>query len=284
MTTDTTTNLTNDPATDTKTLSAKDILSRSSGAQTQTSAPAHAASDVSVDDVKGAVKLEDIKDVAARSFVEKRLKELESGFNKKYEQLANIRKDYESKINSMNSWTPERLDQTLKDPAFVSLVQARQQQTQASQPPAGFDGSADDWSALTPEEKQQFKQLNDKVSAQEQFMLKMLQEKEDDKLKNVYPDYDAKTVDQIQSDLLSGRLIATREHLWKVANFERAVERAYQLGISDRKDNIIQKQNASSSSTAAAVTPANEVPEDVRKKGFGAIGRWRLEQFKAGKK
>jgi hypothetical protein len=230
--------------------------------------------------VPEAPKLDDIKDPVARAVVEKRLKEFESGYNKKYEDLANKRKEFESKMSQQEIWDQEKLDRALKDPTFVSLVQARQQQASAHQAPSTWEGSSDEWSSLTAEEKQQFVQLNSRLSAQEQIMSNMLKTEEDSKLKQSYPDYDPKLVDQVQQDLLSGRLQATREHLWKVANFETAVERAYKLGLQDRKLELNDKLNASTTPSNRNVTPANEVPEDVKKQGFGAIGRWRLNQLK----
>jgi len=232
----------------------------------------------------GQISLDDIKDPAARSLMEKRLKELESGYNKKYEDLANKRKELEAKMSQSNAWSPERLEQALKDPTFVSLVQARQQQATAQAAPNTWEGSADEWSALTPEEKQQFAHLNNRLSAQEQMMSKMLQAEEDTKLKQTYPDYDPSVVDQIQQDLMSGKLIATREHLWKVANHDAAVERAYKLGLQDRKLELSDKLNASSSISTHNVTPTGEVPPEIKKQGFGAIARWRLDRAKSGNK
>lgn len=228
-------------------------------------------------------KLDDIKDPNARSLVEKRLKELESGFNKKYEELAHKRKEYESKLNESDVWNRDKLDRALKDPTFISLVQAHYQQASTHRPPATWEGSTEEWSALTTEEKQQFAQLNSRVAAQEQMMSQMLKAEEDTKLKTVYPDYDPKTVDQIQQDLLSGRVQATREHLWKVANFENAVKRAYELGIQDRKLEINDKLNASTPQSVRTITPSGEVPEEIKKGGFASIAKWRLQQARGSK-
>lgn len=229
-------------------------------------------------------KFDDIKDPVAKALVEKRLKELESGYNKKYEDLANKRKEAEALKAQQDVWNQEKLDRALKDPTFVSLVQARQQQVASQQAPATWEGSSEEWSALTSEEKQQFAQLNNRLNVQEQMMSQMLKSEEDLKLKQTYPDYDPGVVDRIQQDLMAGRMQATREHLWKVANFETAVERAYRLGLQDRKLEINDKFNASTSPSNRSVTPAGEIPEEVKKGGFGAIGRWRLEQIKSGRK
>jgi len=272
--------------TETVNVSAKEILARVLP-ETQQAAPAQ---DVTIEDIKGNVKFDDIKDPLARALAEKRLKELESGFNKKYEQVANLRKELESKaaqINAPRQWTPDELDRALKDPAFIQLVQARQQHASSNMPPANFDGSADEWSALTPQEKQAVVSAQntaqtalDEVSA---LKYQLSRTEEDSKLKTSYPDYDPKVVDQIQQDLATGRLQATREHLWKVANFESAVERAYRLGLQDRKLQVTEKLNASSNLPNHNVTASGDVPEEIKKQGFGAIGRFRLEQLR-GKK
>jgi len=255
---------------ETNNLKAKDILSRIDISKPESQ---------EIDKIE-IPKFDDIKDPNAKSLVEKRIKELESGFNKKYEELANKRKEYESKISQQESWNAEKLDRALKDPTFISLVQAHYQSASANKAPSSWEGSPEEWSALTTEEKQQFAQLNSRVAAQEQIMSQMLKTEEDSKLKNVYPDYDSKVVDQIQQDLLSGRLQATREHLWKVANFENAVERAYKLGLKDRNSEISDKFNASTVQSVRSITPSGEVPEDIKKKGFSAIAKWRLQQVR----
>lgn len=262
-----------------KSLSAKEILAR---IEPKAAAP----SEVTIDDLKS-VKFDDIKDPVARALAEKRVKELESGFNKKYEQVANLRKSLEEKAqqgNAPRQWTQQELDAALKDPQFISLVQARQQSVSANQPPAAFDGTSEEWSALTPQEKQAVVSAQstaqsalDEVSA---LKYQLSRTEEDSKLKQSYPDYDPGVVDRIQQDLATGRLQATREHLWKVANFESAVERAYNLGLQQKKLDLTDKLNASSGLQNMNVTPSGEVPEEIKKKGFGAIGRWRLEQLR----
>jgi len=268
---------------DTSKMTAQDILTRSS--KMTEPAAAKQDTDVTLDDLKESIKFDDIKDPKARALAEKRIKELEAGFNKKYEKIAEIRKDLESKINQATNrqWTQEELDRALKDPSFVQLVQARQQQAAASAAPATWEGSTEEWSALTPEEKQQFAQLNNRLSAQEQIMHDMLKTQEDQKLKELYPDFDPRVVDQIQQDLLAGRVQATREHLWKIANFESAVQRAYRLGLQDRGSNLNEKLIASNNLPAHSVTPNGEVPEDIKKQGFPAIAKFRLAQMR-GKK
>lgn len=280
METTTTSNVTEGVNVSGATPSAQEILSRVGVAQ---NGPAQEPTqDSALAELKN-IKLDDIKDPVARQLVEKRLKDMESGVNKKFEEIARLRKDLESQKSESNSWTPEKLDRVLKDPSFAQLVQARFQTAQANQAPAGFDGTNEEWSALTPEEKQQFAQLNQKVAAQEQFMIGLLRSQEDEKLKTSYPDYDPKVVDQIQNDLLSGRLQATREHLWKVANFESAVQRAYQLGREDRKTNVNEKLNASNNLPQHNVTVSGDVPEEIRKQGIPAIAKWRKQQLSLGK-
>lgn len=258
-------------------ISTQDILNRASKLDSKS----ENINDVTIDDIKSQIKLDDIKDPVARQFAERRAKELEAGFNKKYEQVANLKKQLESQASQPKPlvWDDQTLDKALQDPQFISLVQARQSKTA----PSTWEGSQDEWSALTTQEKAQFSEMNQRILSQESKMNQMLQSQEDERLKSSYPDYDPQAVNQIQSDLLSGRLTATREHLWKVANFDTAVQRAYRLGLEDKNGTLNEKFNASSSLETFNVNNSGEVPAEIKKQGFGAIGRWRLAQAKSGK-
>lgn len=112
-------------------------------------------------------------------------------------------------------------------------------------------------------------------------MNQMLKLREDEMLKQQYPDYEPATVDKLMNDLISGSYQATRADVWKVANFESAVERAYRMGQEDAAKAREERGNpVSLSSNGMNVTPADDIPADVRQSGFGAIAKFRLSQLK----
>jgi hypothetical protein len=259
-----------------KTPSAAEIMARA------TAEPVKQSSEVSIDDMKlNPNDLDKIKDPIARKMVEERYKAWESGFNKKFIEVANMKKELEAKVTQVQQsgqfqgWSKDRIREALKDPAFVASVQALQQESA----PQTWEGSSDEWSALTPQEKQQFQQLNRQVNSQQAQLNSMLQAQEDEQLRKRYPNYKPEVVNSLWQGLMNGTIQATREDLWKVANHDQAIQQAYQLGLQDRKLDMSEKVNASSPASSMSVSPSNSVPEDVRKKGFGAIGRWRLAQM-----
>lgn len=250
-------------------LKAADILKRTGMTSNEVPASNDAPSNPS--------DFEGITDPNARRILEEKIKNLESGYNKKYQQVAEMKKDLERQSQANDRWTPEKLQQYLNREDFVQAAQALQQRSA----PREWTGSSEEWSALTDGEKQQFSEMNQRLHRQESQMNQMLKLREDEMLKQQYPDYEPATVDKLMNDLISGSYQATRADVWKVANFESAVERAYRMGQEDAAKAREERGNpVSLSSNGMNVTPADDIPADVRQSGFGAIAKFRLSQLK----
>ena len=251
-----------------------DILKRSSeSAPVKTDAPATESS--------YREDLEKITDPAIRAIAEKQLKDLESGYNKKFQTLAQQKKDLEQLQSKISTWTPQRLAEELRKPEFVQAMQVLQSQS----PPHGWDGSTEEWSALSNTEKQQFQQMRQETQSLQSQMAKMLQSQEDTEIKKLYPDYEPQVVDEAIDGLRTGQITASRADIWKVVNHDKNVEKGYQFGYEDGYKKAIEKLNGNSMSTSnLSVTNADEVPEEVRKGGFSSIAMWRLSRSKNGAK
>ena len=230
-----------------------------------------------LDDLKK-VNLDDIKDPQARSFVERRVKELESGINRKFEEIAAKRKELEAQLQEASKpWNKDRLKSLLRDQNFLASVQ----ELQTEVAPSEFGGSQEQWSNLSPEEKREFENMRRENMSTRRQVQQLLQAQEDEKLKEKYPNYDPVVVDRLQEGLISGTVQATRDDLWKVANYEKDIERAYQLGLKDRNGDLSAKQAAGSGfQEVGNVKPANDLPDEVRKSGITAILKHRLLQAK----
>lgn len=224
------------------------------------------------------INLDDIKDPDARAFAERRIKELESGYNKKFEEVAKTRKELESQMAQANQpWTPNRIQSLLKDQNFLSSVQ----ELQRSQAPTEWSGSDEEWSSLSPREKQEFDTLRRENMSTRQQVNQLLQSQEDVKLKEQFPNYDANIVNELQRGLLDGTIQATRADLWKVANYESDIERVYQLGMRDAKQGVTDKLNAGHRFTEMNVKSSeSDIPEEVRKQGISSILKWRMNNPK----
>jgi hypothetical protein len=171
----------------------------------------------------------------ARKFAEQSYKSFEKGFNKKFQDLAELKKTLEAKVNNVSdtsSWTTEKIQALLQDASFVSAAQSVLGQS-------GYQSNSDnDFSNLSDAEKAEIKTIKDqnRLLLQQQNLLLMKQQ--DESLKNKYPNYRSEAVDTITADLLQGKVKNTREYIWKAYDYEEALDRAYKLGMQDARKTI----------------------------------------------
>lgn len=176
--------------------------------------------------------IEKIEDPKAKEYAQSAYKSFERGYQKKYQEIAQMRKEYEQKLAEANQpWTTERIQSLLNDPNFVK----------AAQSVAGTNTEEEDPELRKIKQQQQ-------VLAQQLYTERM--RREDEKLLNKYADYDPNAVDIITAELLTNKRIATREDIWKVMKYDEHVRRAYEMGRVDerdtRKKDLVDKQAASS--------------------------------------
>lgn len=255
-----------------QTLTAADILKRTSKDASGSSQKQEGSDDPQFN----SSDIDKIQDPTTRKMVQDLYKHFEKGFNKKFMEVADLRKKLEGQMQEINNWSPQRLQQELAKPDFIQAMQFLQQQSA----PQNWTGSQEEWSALSPQEQQRFKGLEQAVLSQQQQFERMLQDQEDERLKSSYPDYNPDLVNKLREDLIQGRYQATREDLWKVYNHDTNVARAYELGLKDGQAKLQQKQDGTSITGGFSVTNGNDLPADVNKKDFVAIAKARLAQAK----
>lgn len=209
--------------------------------------------------------------------------EIMSGASKKFREAAEIRKELE------RPWTPDRVQQLLNDQTFVSSAQAIAQQQALQQNPQGSNMNDQEWSALTEGEKKQFYAVQQNQAQLQGQMNQILSRQEDTLLSQRYKNYNPQAVDEIRHGLLSGSMQATREHLWKVHDYDAAVRRAYELGKQDRQTDIQGKMQASSPQVGVNASAAHEVGEKPKgmaaSEWFKRLARDRIKQMEqTGKK
>lgn len=224
------------------------------------------------------VELEKL-DPSSRAIIEKKIKDLESGYNKKYQTLAQQRKEVEDLKQKISTWTPQRLQQEISRPDFVQAIQSLQSQA----PPTNFEGSVEDWSALSDTDKRQFQQLRNEQQSLQAQLAQMKQKEEDVEIKKIYPDFEPQVVDEAIEGLRTGNITASRADIWKVVNHDKNVEKGYQFGYEDGYKKALEKLNGSTHLNGGLnVTSADEIPDEVRKGGFSSIAMWRLNKSKNG--
>ena len=132
----------------------KDIVERVSKAKAE---PEPEKTEIKLDDVGfNRNDIEKIQDPQARQYAEQAYKELESGFNKKYQKVAELRKQLETEKEALSKprqWTAQELQQELKNPSLVQAAQYLNSQ-QLAQNQSGGDLTDEEWSTLTPQERQ----------------------------------------------------------------------------------------------------------------------------------
>ena len=206
-------------------------------------------------------KIDEIKDPEAKKYAEEAYKSFQRGFGKKFQELAELRKQIESektKIETNASWTKERIQQELlNNPQFV---QAAQELASLRNPPDS--GLTDqEYSALTDKEKAQLQQQNQRINQLEMMNWQMLQKQQDEQLRAKYANYAPDIVDTTINYLQQGKVNADREAIWKVLDYESAVQRAYELGKQDRARELQEKTNSTSVGTGFSATPLSDVPK-----------------------
>jgi hypothetical protein len=186
-------------------------------------------------------------------------------------KLANEKKEVESLRQQLQAqtnqpWTPERVQQLLRDPNFAQAASLVQQ----SAPPADWSGSQEEWSTLTPNEKRQFSELRNEVTQLRLNQNRQLISSEEEKIRAKYPDYDPSNVERWYKDAAEGRIPEgqIRELIHKALNFEKYVEGGYKFGLEDR--NVMLREKASGMSPNAVQT---QTVTDIPKRAEGESSR-----------
>ncbi len=203
--------------------------------------------------------IEKIADPQAKEQALRAYKSFQRGFNQKFQELAELRKQVETQ-RQPTQWTPERIKAELNKPDFIQASQAVLQEQ--NPPNSGMNDV--DWSSLTANEKKQWQVMQQELASlkQQQNNQQILQsfKSQDEVLRGKYANYDPNAVDIITGELLAGKRQATREDLFKAIDYENAVKRAYELGKQDGNVENIEKQNATAYDGLSTGKPATDLP------------------------
>jgi len=192
-------------------------------------------------------EIEAIKDPVAKEIALKAYKSFQRGFNQKFQDIASLRKDLENKSQEFSNWTPERVQSLINDPKFVEAAR-------------NVVGTQNEQTYETETDKK-VKELENQLNQLKGQSVLQTFKQQDEEIAKRYANYNPKKVDEITAEMLSGKVQATREHLWKVLDYEDAVQRAYQLGLEDKKLNLNDKiSSASYSPNSTTITSSGEKP------------------------
>ena len=218
------------------------------------------------------------KDPEAGAWAERAYKSLQKGFNDKFQEIAELRKKLESQTNQKvpDTWTIERLQQEINKPDFIAAAS----QVISSQP------KEDEFMTESEkQEKQKIANLERELNLIKQQSFSVQKRSEDEQMKSKYANYNPQALDILTSDMLAGKVQATREHLWKVMDYEDAVQRAYELGKQDRQLENKEKITSMSAEGITAQAPEGVLPKEEgesSKNWFVRNALNRLVQAKSG--
>ena len=186
---------------------------------------------------------------------------LYKGADEKFQEAARMRQEAEQLKN--RGYSKEDIQAMLQDPNFVATVQQLNEEKQYAQNPEGSGLSNEEWSYLTPKEKAAIAQSSKKVEALENkwnaYAQMQEQQKQHDQLKTRYKNYNPDAVNEIYQGLLTGKVQANLEHLWKALDYEAAIKRSYELGKRESQGDVQQKMNAATPAVGLNVNQAHEV-------------------------
>lgn len=207
-------------------------------------------------------QIEAIADPVAKDIAIKAYKSMQAGLTQKTQSLAEERRKVEAKAQEMQTWSPERIQrELLNNPQFLQAAQ--QIAGNQVQNPTNSGLTNEEFSALTDREKAQMAELKNQVNILQQTNHQARMQQEDVQLQQKYADYDSQEVSTLWNDLSTGRIQATREHLYKVANYERAIKAAYEYGIQQSKQ-LNQERASGLSVSGMQIDNASGLP--VREK------------------
>jgi hypothetical protein len=195
----------------------------------------------------------------AKQWAESKAQSLEKGYQQKFQSLAEDRKNVEDLKSLSKDWSLDDIDALLKDPKFIN---AATQYENTNQTVNDDDYYASD---VERENAQQINLLKQKMSEVEQEKASIRRDQLDSELSSKFKNYDPAKINQLEQDMNSGSVSATREHIYKAFFHDDNVKAAYEMGLRDRQDGITDKQELSSlnvGKTSPGIQAATPAPEE----------------------
>ncbi len=196
-------------------------------------------------------ELESIKDPIARAAAERAYKSFQSDYTKKTQAIAEKNRELEERkkaletqavqANQRQPWTADKIQrELLSDPTFVAEAQRLAAVNPTPVNPQASGLSDDQWSALTSEEKAKFQLMEQKIAKFEQQSKQSEQQAQNalvlqqhQALKAKYADYDSDIVYPTVRSVVEGKAQIGLEDVFRAINYEKAVNKAYELGRQD---------------------------------------------------
>jgi hypothetical protein len=197
----------------------------------------------------------------AQAWAEAKGKSLERGVQKKFQEIAELRKTLEASIaeaqrrkTAPDTWTREDVLKAQNDPTFIAHAQAVLAEQQ---------DSGDEYSALSAEERRRLADIERRQLAEQQARDAAFEQSEHARLAAKYQNYSVDAVNQAMQALRTpGAVKDTMEWIHKAITFEDQVNAAYAMGVKEGQHKAQEKAAAMAYPGAEVVqTPAQRPRE-----------------------
>lgn len=191
-------------------------------------------------------KLVDVLPAEARKAFDLAYKDMLADYTRKTQSVSEREKSIKDQAirEAIDSLTPNDIAELSRNPKFVSALQ-----TYLQGQPNQKGLTQEQWEMMTPEEQsaiQHEREKDERLSRVEQAVGMMNANLEHQKLHSKYPAYSQESVTKLYSDFVSGKRQISWEDLYKISDFESAINRAFQLARSERNETINKKFQDSS--------------------------------------
>lgn len=230
-------------------------------------------------------EIEAIKDPTAKDIAMKAYKSMQSGVTKKFQEAAMTKKEYETKVQEMQNWSPERIRQELNNPQFLQAAQAVAGTVPQSNP-TNSGLTNEEFSALTDREKAELAQLptlKNEINQLKQVNYQALINNTDSQLRTKYSDYNPSDIDKAITMLGNLPPNELREYVYKSIMHDKHNQEFYEMAKQELSQRNQEKLNSISVNGNQIV---NNDGLPTREKGdtdvswFTKIAQFRLAQSK----
>lgn len=238
---------------------------------------------VSTDSVMLDQKMIDaITDPKTKEAAQNFYKSVQGDYTKKTQTIAEQRKEFETKLEQMKTWSPERIqNELLTNPQFLQAAQLVAG-TNSNRNPSNSGLSDEEFSALTDREKAEITALKTTVNSLQQANYQAVVSQTDAQLQVKYGnDYNPSVVNDGLVKLSNMQPHELREYVHKALSHDKDVEAAYQLGKQEavqlnqnRMNTITLNGNQVVSNDGVPTRQQGERGEDF----FQRIAQFRLAQ------
>lgn len=245
-----------DVSRETPVISEPDLLTKVS--QFRKSSPPPEAKNPDSPDFFDFKQIESITDPVAKDIAVKAYKSMQAGLTQKTQAMAERIRLAEQKTQENQTWSPDRIQrELLNNPQFLQAAQ--QVAATTPQNPQNSGLTNEEFSALTDREKAQMLELKQQVNLLQQTNYQARTQQEDAQLQQKYADYNPQEINELWNDLSTGRVQATREHLYIIKNHKSIVQSAYEYGLEQAKQ-LNQTRANGTSVNGMQIDNSNGIP------------------------